>query len=115
MDLSGVKPIGAEPMVQVARMVDAVPQWVVDYAKGRGKNSDIGEWIMSLLPPEQKPPALKQMVAFTIADMLDDSYGDTPADAMTIAKEVLNIIQTDIKEKFGWETRITGYLREQAK
>lgn len=115
MDLSGVRPVGVEKTIPAARTVDDIPQYVVDFAKGRGKDSDIGRWIMSLLPPEEKPPALKQMVAFTIADMLDDSFGDTPADAMAIAKEVINIIQADVKEKFGWETRITGYLREEAK
>lgn len=113
MDLSGVKPIGAEPAVEVN--VDRIPQYVVDFAKGRGKDSDVGIWIRSLLPEEEKPWTLREKLEWNINDMVDTSFGDTPLTSQALAAEVLKIVAADIKEKFGWETRITSYLRDQAK
>jgi hypothetical protein len=64
------------------------------------------EFIVSLLPPPP-PPSLRDKI-----HALLDGY--TTSDATNyLTGEVIEIVRADIKENFGWETRITSYLKGQ--
>jgi hypothetical protein len=66
------------------------------------------EFIVSLLPPPP-PRSLREKLEDAIADY-DDGERHFPE---ALASTILEIVRLDLKENFGWETRITSYLKGQ--
>ena len=88
---------------------DNVKEWAVNLLDSRpssGPSIETARWIVSLLPPPP-PPNLRDKI-----HALLDGY--TTSDATNyLTGEILEIVRADIKENFGWETRITSYLKGQ--
>jgi hypothetical protein len=90
------------------KVPDEVAAWAKEWASDPGPTLTkvAAEFIVSLLPPPP-PPNLRDKI-----HALLDGY--TTSDATNyLTGEILEIVRADIKQNFGWETRITSYLKGQ--
>jgi hypothetical protein len=92
------------------KVPDEVAAWAKEWASDPGPTLTrvAAEFIVSLLPPPPEPDLRDKLTS-----LVDRSTELEPPYADKLVDDILDIVRLDLKENFGWETRITSYLKGQ--
>jgi hypothetical protein len=88
-----------------------VPDEVAEWARGwgiaaTGSSKAAADFIVSLLPPPPEPTLREKLTSIA-----KEYTGYLDWNPDVLVDEILDVVRLDLKDKFGWETRITSYLK----
>lgn len=92
------------------KVPDEIAEWAKVWASSAGPTpiKVAAEFIMSLLPPPPEPTLRERLVS-----LAKEYTGYLDWNPDVLVDEILDVVRLDLKDKFGWESRITSYLKEQ--
>jgi hypothetical protein len=89
-----------------------VPDAIAEWARGMVSDSmptqatEAAKFIVSLLPPPPEPTLREKLTS-----LAKEYTGYLDWNPDVLVDEILDTVRMDLKDKFGWETRITSYLK----
>lgn len=85
-----------------------IPEYVEKWARGRGRGSDISDWVLSMLPPPP-PPTLRDK-----ARDLINQFRINDSNTERLLSDLFMLIAQDLADNYGWEApHVNEYLKGQ--